>query len=224
MRSLVAAAATLQNQSTTLSWKKPSGPYWLSNHAPIFVVRRAREPAGARRTQKCGPLDFPGSQPQLTQVKPTARKSPVDGWRYDFVPPKKPSPVFDGKPPVALHRPKSASPYLVLPIPLSNRLRATRVPCSILSSGSAIHCSFGPKSQIRCRVTVLMPLKSVRTLECFWYGGKSKVNNNRARGIYERIQAQTSAMRELGGQTPKRALMDLYRNLVLSLVSTTPGL
>src|SRR5260370_25330895 len=46
-----------------------------------------------------------------------------------------------------------------------------------------------------------MLLKSLRPFECFWYGDNSKVNNNRARGIYDRVQAPASAMRELGGQS-----------------------
>src|SRR5260370_33480231 len=46
-----------------------------------------------------------------------------------------------------------------------------------------------------------MPVKSVRAFDFFWYGDNSKVNNNRARGIYDRVQAPSSAMRELGGQS-----------------------
>ena len=66
-----------------------------------------------------------------------------------------------------------------------------------------------------------MPLKSVRPFDFFWYGDNSKVNNNRARGIYDRVQAPASAMRERSDQSAEAGpLMVLYRNLVLGFVST----
>ena len=65
-----------------------------------------------------------------------------------------------------------------------------------------------------------MPPKSVRAFDFFWYGDNSKVNNNRARGIYDRVlgtQSRLNDAKNVALLDPRKIRKCYFHGMVVAL-------